>query len=523
MVRVNPGGLSDIPIQRLKLLSQKTWLLIYPFLLGWYPVLALRNHNIDYVDLATIIRTLVIVTAGIASVSLISGLAIRNLEKQSVITGVIGILSLSYGHVYIQLGEILGHPIQHRYLAGMYILIFLMVTILVLFKVQDAGKVAYFLAIASVVLIVMATYQTIRYDVKVFRAMNTAKQAFVTTGPSLAGNRLPDFYMIILDAHTRSDVLITRFDYDNSAFVQALTEMGFYVAECSQSNYASTKLSLVSATFGDYIQNIIPGGGPLPPLEASPVNQILKSLGYKTIAFENRARGHFDLDEDIHLSRNQVALGKFDVLGGFNEFERMMIDTSLMRFVFDTEIIPGFNDLRLRDWEYREHYQQTNYILSELENIPNITGPKFVFVHIMVPHTPFIFKPDGTYQYIKSSINGYRSNVEFIDNRLPSVLRSIVEKSDLPPIIMVMGDHGPATSRKVTKEMRMATLNAYLVNDEAKAQMYPSLTPVNAMRIILNAHFNEAYTLLEDVSYYAYGPNKLDTAKIIQNECLPSR
>jgi hypothetical protein len=47
------------------------------------------------------------------------------------------------------------------------------------------------------------------------------------------------------------------------------------------------------------------------------------------------------------------------------------------------------------------------------------------------------------------------------------------------PIIVVMGDHGPSTRRRITKEMRMATLNAYLVNDVAKAQLYPSVTPIN--------------------------------------------
>lgn len=506
-----------------KLSTGKLLLMVYPFFLGWYPIFALRNHNINYVDLATTIRTLMIVTFGLTFIHLLTGVVIRDLEKQSVITGLIAILSLSYGHIYIQLGEYLGEPIHHRYLAGAYILVFLCMTLLALRNGQIAKNLAKFLAITSLVLIFMATYETLSYDIKLFRAMNAAKKLSTTNDLTLKKETLPDFYMIILDAHTRSDVLKARYGYDNAAFTQQLAEMGFFVAECSQSNYASTKLSLVSATFGDYIRTIVPEGETVPPLESSPVNQILKSLGYKTIAFENRASGHFDLDEDLHLARNQAAFGKFDIIGGFNEFERMMVDTSFMRFVFDTEIIPGFNDLRLRDWEYKEHYYQTNYILSELEKIPDISGPKFVFTHIMVPHSPFIFNPDGTYQHTTNSISGYRSNVEFIDNRLPVILQTIIEKSDPQPIIIVMGDHGPATNKKVTREMRMATLNAYLVNERAKTQMYTSLTPVNAMRIILNAHFNTTYELLADVSYYAYGLDQIHDSKIIQNDCLPSK
>jgi len=52
--------------------------------------------------------------------------------------------------------------------------------------------------------------------------------------------------------------------------------------------------------------------------------------------------------------------------------------------------------------------------------------------------------------------------------------------------------------------------------------MYPSMTPVNAFRIILNAHYGGAYPRLEDVSYYAYKPSQLPDAEVIANDCRPS-
>ncbi|HZD56361.1 MAG TPA: hypothetical protein VE136_06550, partial [Anaerolineales bacterium] len=314
-------------------------------------------------------------------------------------------------------------------------------------------------------------------------------------------------------------VLKSRYGYDNSNFIRQLSEMGFYVSSCSQSNYASTLLSLESAAYADYIPNIVGDGGVLPPLNASAVNRSLRSLGYKTIAFENRARGHFDLREDIRLSRNQMVFGKYDLRAGITEFEKMMVDTSFLRFVLNTELIPGFDDTSLEEWERWEHYYQTHYILSELEKVPEIRGPKFVFAHIMVPHSPYIFAPDGSYLRTVRSTAGYRSNVEFIDNHLPAILHSIIEKSNPSPVIVVMGDHGPATRRSITKQMRMANLSAYLVNDAARAQLYPTITPVNAFRIILNAHYGTNYPLLEDLSYYAYKPSQLDDAEIIANNC----
>jgi len=501
---------------------QRLILLIYPFLLAYYPVFALRNHNIIYVDLATILRTLLLVTAATLVISAIIYLITRDLEKSSVIVSLIILFFLTYGHLYIQLEDIFGKPPRHLYLAGAGTLISLVITIIILRNRQAARVISQFLAVVSIVLLILALFESLRYDIGEYRATVAAAKKISPNISSQVNENLPDVYLIILDAHTRSDVLKSRYAYDNTDFVRELKEMGFYVASCSQSNYASTKLALFASMYGDYIQNIIGEGEILPPLKSSALNQTLKALGYKTIAFENRARGHFDLKEDIRFSRNQMAFGKFDLRGGISEFEKMVIDTSFLHFLVDTELIPGFDDNTLLEWEFWEHYYQTQYILSELENIPEIPGPKFIFAHLMVPHSPFIFNPDGSYQRRVNTIDGYRANVQFIDNRIPTTLRNILAKSETPPIIMLMGDHGPSTRKTITRQMRMAILSAYLVNKTANERLYPSITPVNALRIILNSYYGGRYPLLEDLSYYAYNTSEIPEAEVIANNCQPA-
>lgn len=500
-------------------IRQKVILLVYPFLLAYYPILALRNHNIEYVDLATVLRSLLLATAGTAIMAVLAYLLVRNLEKSSLIVSLVVMLFFAYGHLYAQYENTFGSPIRHRYLAGAQLLVFLSVTFLVLKKDQVARLMSQFMAAASLVLLAVVLLVAIRFDLGEYRAAAAAVQREGPNAPGQTGEQLPDFYLIILDAHTRSDVLQERFGYDNRDFVAQLDAMGFYVSSCSQSNYASTKLSLTSALFADYIQEIVPQGQVLPPLKSSAINQALESQGYKTIAFENRTRGHFDLQEDVRLSRNQMAFGEFDLRGGVSEFEKMMVNTSFLRFLLNTELVPGFDLDALEEWELQEHYYQTQYILSELENLAAVPGAKFVFAHIMVPHAPFVFAPDGAYRPTSDPIRGYRDNVAFIDHRLPSVLSAIIEKSDPPPIIVVMGDHGPSTRKTITEQMRMATLNAYLVNASAREQMYPTMTPVNAFRIILNAHYGGDYPLLEDRSYYAYKTDQVAEAEIIETEC----
>lgn len=500
-------------------IKHKVILLVYPFLLAYYPIFALRNHNIEYVDLATVLRSVLLATAGTIILATITYLLVGNLEKSSLIVSAVVILFFSYGHLYALYEQTFGSPIRHRYLAGAQLLVLSVVTIVVLKKDQVARALSQFLAAASLVLLAVVLLTAVRYDIGEYRAAAAAVPGEAPIVPSQPGGQLPDFYLIILDAHTRSDVLKQRFGYDNGDFVEQLTDMGFYVSSCSQSNYASTKLSLTSALYADYIQDIVPAGQVLPPLKSSALNQALESRGYTTIAFENRTRGHFDLKEDVRLSRNQLAFGEFDLRGGVSEFEKMMVDTSFLRFLLNTELIPGFDQDTIEDWELHEHYYQTRYILSELENMPAVPGAKFVFAHIMVPHAPFVFAPDGSYQPTNDPIKGYRDNVEFIDRRLPAILQAIIQKSDPPPIIVVMGDHGPSTRKTITEQMRMATLNAYFVNAAAKAQLYPTLTPVNAFRIILNAHYGGDYALLEDRSYYAYKTDQVPEAEIISSDC----
>src|SRR5512147_2782236 len=108
-----------------------------------------------------------------------------------------------------------------------------------------------------------------------------------------------------------------------------------------------------------------------------------------------------------------------DISGGLNEFEKIMLNTSITRLFLDTEIIPGFNENELVKLEDYEHYLQTKYILERLPEIPKLKSPKFVFVHILVPHIPQIFTPDGAFRYPEdTSKNGYRDNAIYIDSQI---------------------------------------------------------------------------------------------------------
>jgi hypothetical protein len=89
------------------------------------------------------------------------------------------------------------------------------------------------------------------------------------------------------------------------------------------------------------------------------------------------------------------------------------------------------------------HRQRVLFALEQLPNVPRLPSPKFVFVHIVSPHKPFIFGPDGSpLEGNADEIEGYVGQVAFINQRILPILQQIIERSQTPPVIVIQGDHG---------------------------------------------------------------------------------
>ena len=498
---------------------------IYPFLIASTPILALRNYNIAYVDLASILRTLILANLLTALIWLLAyAILFRSWLKSGIVASLAMIIVLSYGHLHIESAAIFGEPIRHSLLTVILAALYFLFVWLAIRNPSASETARTILAVSAVVLVSMNLVQSLYYDFTTLQATREIDKPALNVQQSRRSNNLPDIYLIVLDAHGRHDVLEEKFGYDNSAFIQGLQDLGFYVATCSQSNYASTNLSLSSLFNSSYIPVQFSSTARLPALKDTVVGQTLRSLGYTFITFENRTSGHFDLQEDIRLSKNQLLLGQLNLTGGINEFEEMILQTSILKLFWDTELIPGFNQKTLVRLENFEHYQQTRFILSDLKNVPPMKNPKFVFVHILVPHGPFVFTADGKFKSREDrSRNGYGDNAKFIDQNILTALQTIIATSENPPIILLMGDHGPPTGRYATREDRMKILNAYYVDKQTGADLYDSITPVNSFRIIFNDYFGESFPLLDDVSHYAYKLKQLNSAPIVRNTCTPTK
>ncbi len=117
----------------------------------------------------------------------------------------------------------------------------------------------------------------------------------------------PDVYYIILDMFTRPDALDETYGIDVWDFVDTMTDMGFYYASESESNYGETYTSISTglnmALIGSYMESngIEAGsvqGGDL--LIHNEVRQIFESMGYQTVAFSTGYRWSEWTDADLY-------------------------------------------------------------------------------------------------------------------------------------------------------------------------------------------------------------------------------
>jgi hypothetical protein len=320
----------------------------------------------------------------------------------------------------------------------------------------------------------------------------------------------PDIYYIIVDSYGRSDLLQQAFDFDNTEFLQQLEQMGFVIADETQSNYNRTDVSLASSLNLDYLQALDDAYQPpnlgrrtlWESIRHSTVRYQLEQLGYRTYAFATGFGWSEWTDADVFISPSPF----FSAMTGF---ETMLVRTTPLRHLQDLGWI------NLDEIDGQRYRERTALIFDRLGEVARQPGPKFVFVHIIPPHPPFVYAPDGSPTDPASFLNadrrytsvsytqGYQNQVAYITSRLPGLLESILSNSAQLPVIVLQGDHAPWLQ---SGNRKFLILNAYFLPEHADL-LYPTISPVNTFRVVFNAYFGADYELLPDISYYSPVPN----------------
>lgn len=490
---------------------------LYPILFAIFPVLSLTAYNLGEISLDAALRPLVVsLFLGIILFGSL-GLVLRDWHRAALVAFVILFLFFLYGQIYNLLEDVTVGGVsvfRHRTLIPLFGIVLLAALYLIARRLRQPRAWTSWLNLISVFLLI---YPIVKIAGNAFEQWSADRAVRSAHAATTNGTERPDIYYVILDAYGRQDVLQSLLGYDNSDFLNALAQRGFYVADCSQSNYAYTEFSLTSSLNYDYLDNLNVSHARterIALLKHSAIRSFLEENGYTTVAFPTGWAFTEWKDADLYLDYEHPVTT-------LTEFETLILNTTAFRVITDrrsaSQADASPKDLRrLRIFS----------LLENIKKLPDREDSLFVFAHLVVPHFPYTFGPNGevpafqgkdaTYEEIAAA---YVGQVQFVNKEILNVVDTLIANSVTPPVIIIQGDHGPLPDLATEGPQRMPILNAYyLPGVDIDKALYPSISPVNSFRVVLNSYFDQNLPILEDHSNFAPEEDRNEFEEI-SNSC----
>ena len=250
-----------------------------------------------------------------------------------------------------------------------------------------------------------------------------------------------DIYLVILDEYANAEVTAARYGFDNRVFLDSLRRLGF-VVPVVHSNYLHTVLSIPSLLNASQLTDISggrPSKDPTVPNYLVAHNRtvaFVRSQGYRVAFFPS-----FWWPSTRHNPYADVEVGRprgFDIMYELNR-------TELWRTLRQESILDLLHRERIWQATDAEYLRRT---FAGLARVPEIPGPVFAFAHVLSPHKPFTFardcRPLSALPASPKRLNPYVDQVECLDRMVLSLVTTLQRKSDVPPVILLQGDHGTA-------------------------------------------------------------------------------
>ncbi len=457
----------------------------YPVLIAIFPVLAFFGHNAGEVPFIDLVLPLIVVVVGALTLLFSLRLVIKDHGKIAIIVAWLVVLFFSYGYIRDAVfNDAVVTFKPNIVLLSVWLVLAVVVVFLILRTKWNLNVLTRFLCITSTALVVVSLV-----SVGVSKLVVANSEHEDTSDSSLTLNSIddpPDIYYIILDSYASEDSLKELLDYDNSKFIDYLTSKGFYVATKSHSSYSTTFESLSDSLNMSYRDSVGTQLGKVRSIANSRVSQLLKSAGYRYIYVSGGVL-MYGIEK---YAKVYLYSGVFGI--EVSDFIQELCDTTAL-----SPLARFFGGLRGAN--------SIMYAFDTLAKVSNTEEPMFVYSHIECPHFPYYFTADGSRNLSifrsdergMDNKEGYLDNLEFVNKKVKVLIDTLLAKSDVPPIIILQGDHGVRWTER-EYEQRLAILNAYYLPNGGDELLYETISPVNTFRVVFNYYFDADYELLED-------------------------
>lgn len=507
---------------------------LHVVLLSIYPILYLYAANIVSIPFKETLRFLGL-SLGFALLFLfIFRLILKDWGKAGLASSLLVLLFYSFGHVANIIDEALaerGVTFSNQMLLWVWGLTFLLVLFLI-FRTTSSDRTTRLLNLVSGILIlfpILAIVSTIAG-----RAGNdqTADEILAELRDQALAERavaqkpqseMPDIYYLIFDAYERADKLAEFYDYDNSPFINELEDRGFFAVSSSRSNFLNTTYSLNTSLnlvyFSDFPMQVVQNAKY--NLEVNYVSDFLRERGYQVVVFDSGTGDSNNQYSDIFIAPpSALPEGK----PAINRFEQLMLRTTIGFLLFEGQENPENSEDLVMSSINQELDIRRDRIENAFAHIADYAQGgrnSFVFSHFYLPHIPLLYGAGGEdlkyhgdlnlYWYEvppENFVEYYGYQIDFLNREILMAVDKIMAQSKRPLVIVLQSDHGDdkyldwsaPTAEGV--DIRSANFTAIYFSDGAYEELYPTITPVNIFRVVLNHWFGTQYPLLQDQIFF---------------------
>jgi hypothetical protein len=316
----------------------------------------------------------------------------------------------------------------------------------------------------------------------------------------------PDVYVIIPDEYAGNTELKEILKFDNSEFINQLTQRGFHTIPYSFSNYNYTPFSIASILNMQYLY--LEGRNRSKPdvtycFEMIRDNRLLSFLAFHGYDFYNYS--FFDFKGQPARVRESFLPAKTRLITGqtfLSRFDRDIRYHLITRFKSKAE---------LRRQTYKNKANNENILhLTTKTTTEKTSKPKFIFTHLMLPHYPYYYDKDGNEYPFEQLVEGTQGNQEqyiqyllHSNKRLLTLIDHILKSSRTTPMIVLMGDHGfRHFVQPVDQRYYFLNHASILLPSNNYSQFSDSMSAVNILRTAMNTEFGQKMPYLKDSMSY---------------------
>ena len=508
---------------------------IHPFLVAIFPILIIYSQNIGRVEIGELFLPVIIIVGLTIGLYYFLKSILKNENKSAIIVTLILITLFSYGHIYYLLNDVMIDEFdigRNRYLIPAFGLV-LGISIFFIIRARRVfDNATSILNVISIVFIIVAISNVALVGAEITSCDKCSNQELFYETRDFSGyfephkflisenQELPDVYYLILDEYARNDALIEYHDFSNHELTEFLENKGFHIAKNSFANYPMSVQSIPATMNMDYINFLADEIGTevrnYKPLNEKnyglyPNNMVIKNfkeMDYKIITFNTFA---------LHLHENPLSDETFC------HRDKFLLDNRLVDVLARTSIFGYY----VERWAEGELRQVTLCAFENFGNAGNVFDePVFVWAHVMLPHPPWVFGPNGEEitpgkpllitdnpEFRDSGWEPkmqYVQQVQFANKKTIEAIENILENNK-NVIIIIQGDHGTAWETnwmEPSKDdvwQRLRNFDAiYFPDEDKRVQLNDDRTLINTFRIVFNSYFGSDYEMLENKMYWGW-------------------